>query len=110
MNAAAVLTQDTIETIELKRDVTKHLKQGHRWIFANCFDEARSVKSGVHLLTFKGEALALGIWQGDTQLRFRVLVLAEEPIFRKNNMKRTLELYFETQWRKAVAIRQTFDL
>lgn len=109
MNAAAVLTQDTIETIELKRDVTKHLKQGHRWIFANCFDEGRSVKSGVHLLTFKGEALALGIWQGDTQLRFRVLVLAEEPIFRKNNMKRTLELYFETQWRKAVAIRQTFD-
>lgn len=110
MNAAAVLTQNTIETIELKRDVTKHLKQGHRWIFANCFDGGRAVKSGIHLLTFKGEALALGIWQGDTQLRFRVLVLAEEPIFRKNNMKRTLELYFETQWRKAVAIRKTFDL
>jgi 23S rRNA (cytosine1962-C5)-methyltransferase len=110
MNASAVLTQDTIETIELKRDVTKHLKQGHRWIFANCFDESRSVKSGVHLLTFKGEALALGIWQGDTQLRFRVLVLAEEPIFRKNNMKRTLELYFETQWRKALALRKPFDL
>lgn len=110
MNAAAVLTQETIETIELKRDVTKHLKQGHRWIFANCFDEGRNVKSGVHLLTFKGEPLALGIWQGDTQLRFRVLILAEEPIFRKNNMKRTLELFFETQWRKAVAIRQTFDL
>lgn len=110
MNASAVLTQNTIETIELKRDVTKHLKQGHRWIFANCFDDGRAVKSGVHLLTFKGEALALGIWQGDTQLRFRVLVLAEEPIFRKNNMKRSLELYFETQWRKAVAIRKTFDL
>jgi len=110
MTEPAILFQENIQTIELKRDVTKHLKQGHRWIFANCFDEGRSVKSGIHLLAFKGEPLALGIWQGDTQLRFRVLVLAEEPIFRKNNIKRTLELYFETQWRKAVAIRKTFDL
>ena len=109
MNSEAVIFQDPISTIELKRDVTKHLKQGHRWIFANCFDEGRSFKSGIHLLNYKGEALALGIWQGDTQLRFRVLVLADEPIFRRNNMKRTLELYFESQWRKAVEIRKTFD-
>ena len=110
MTLDAVTFQDTIQTIDLKRDVTKHLKQGHRWIFANCFEEGRSFKSGIHLLNFKGEALALGIWQGDTQLRFRVLVLAEEPIFRRNNVKRTLELYFETQWRKALEIRKAFDL
>lgn len=110
MSPATINVQDTIQTIDLKRDVTKHLKQGHRWIFANCFEEGRAYKSGIHLLSFKGEALALGIWQGDTQLRFRVLVLAEEPIFRKNNVKRTLELYFETQWRKALEIRKSFDL
>ncbi|MBO9666313.1 MAG: class I SAM-dependent rRNA methyltransferase [Bdellovibrio sp.] len=110
MSSAAVTFQDTVETIELKRDVTKHLKQGHRWIFANCFDEGRSVKSGIHLLNYKGETLALGIWQNDTQLKFRVLLLADEPIFRRNNIKRTLELYFESQWRKAVEIRRTFDL
>lgn len=110
MNAAPVTFEDPILTIELKRDVTKHLKQGHRWIFANCFEERRPIKSGIHILNFKGEPLALGIWQGDTQLRFRVLVLADEPIFRRNNMKRTLELYFESQWRKAVEIRKTFDL
>jgi 23S rRNA (cytosine1962-C5)-methyltransferase len=110
LNSEAVIFQDPISTIELKRDVTKHLKQGHRWIFANCFDEGRSFKSGIHLLNYKGEALALGIWQGDTQLRFRVLVLADEPIFRRNNIKRTLELYFESQWRKAVEIRKTFDI
>ena len=110
MNPSAVLFEEPTLTIELKRDVTKHLKQGHRWIFANCFDEGRSVKSGIHLVSYKGEALALGIWQNDTQLKFRVLVLAEEPIFRKNSMKRTLELYFESQWRKAVEIRKTFDL
>lgn len=110
MNPAAITFEEPVHTLELKRDVTKHLKQGHRWIFANCFDEGRSVKSGLHLLSYKGETLALGLWQNDTQLRFRVLVLAEEPIFRKNNIKRTLELYFENQWRKAVALRQTFDL
>ncbi|MEN0059849.1 MAG: class I SAM-dependent rRNA methyltransferase, partial [Bdellovibrio sp.] len=110
MSSAPIISEDSILTIELKRDVTKHLKQGHRWIFANCFEEGRSVKSGIHLLNFKGEAMALGIWQGDTQLRFRVLVLAEDPIFRRNNLKRTLELYFTNQWRKAVEIRKTFDL
>ncbi|MGZ3772172.1 MAG: class I SAM-dependent rRNA methyltransferase [Pseudobdellovibrionaceae bacterium] len=110
MSPVAVIFQDPLLTIELKRDVTKHLKQGHRWIFANCFDDSRTVKSGIHLLNYKGEPLALGIWQGDTQLRFRVLVLADEPIFRRNNIKRSLELYFETQWRKAVEIRKTFDL
>ncbi len=107
MSSAAVTFEEPILTIELKRDVTKHLKQGHRWIFANCFDDGRSAKSGIHLLNYKGEPLALGIWQGDTQLRFRVLVLADEPIFRRNNMPRTLELYFENQWRKAVEIRKT---
>jgi 23S rRNA (cytosine1962-C5)-methyltransferase len=110
MNPGAVTFEEPVLTIELKRDVTKHLKQGHRWIFANGFDPGRSLKSGLHLLNFKGEALALGIWQNDTQLRFRVLVLADDPIFRKNNASRTLELYFESQWRKALEIRKIFDL
>lgn len=110
MSGSPILFEEPVQTLELKRDVVRHLKQGHRWIFANCFDEGRSVKSGVHLLSYKGEALALGIWQGDTQLRFRVLVLAEEPIFRKNNCKRSLELYFESQWRKALEIRKSFNL
>lgn len=110
MSAAAVNFEEPILSIELKRDVTKHLKRGHRWIFANCFEEGRGPKSGIHFLSFKGEPLALGIWQSDTQLRYRVLVLAEEPIFRRNNVKRTLELYFESQWRKAVEIRKTFDM
>ncbi|MBK9323460.1 MAG: class I SAM-dependent rRNA methyltransferase [Bdellovibrionaceae bacterium] len=110
MSFEPVTFEEPVLAVELKRDVTKHLKRGHRWIFANCFEEGRGSKSGVRLLNYKGEPLALGIWQADTQLRFRVLVLAEEPIFRRNNVKRTLELYFETQWRKSVEIRKTFDL
>lgn len=110
MSSGAVNFEEPVHPIELKRDVTKHLKRGHRWIFANCFEDTRATKSGLRLLTFKGEALALGIWQADTQLRFRVLLLADEPIYRRNNIARTLELYFENQWRKALEIRKTFDL
>ncbi len=110
MSLAPINFTEPIATAELKRDVVKHLKQGHRWIFASCFDENPTTKSGVRLLTYKREPIALGIWQGDTQLRFRVLVLTEEPIFRRNNMARTFELYFENQWRKATEIRKVFDL
>jgi len=110
MNSAAVSFAEPVLSIELKRDLAKHLKQGHRWIFASAFEEKRSVPSGIHLITYKKEALALGIWQHDTQLRFRVLILAEDPLFRRNNIKRTLELYFENQWRKALEIRRVFDL
>ncbi|MBV2169171.1 MAG: class I SAM-dependent rRNA methyltransferase [Bdellovibrio sp.] len=110
MTSAAIHLEEALQHVDLKRDVTKHLKRGHRWIFANCFDEARTGKSGIRLLKFKGEPLALGIWQADTQLRFRVLLLTEEPIFRRNNIERTLELYFDSQWRKALEIRKTFDL
>lgn len=110
MSSATIYFEEPIHSVELKRDVTKHLKRGHRWIFANCFEDGRATKSGIRLLTFKGEPLAVGIWQADTQLRFRVLLLTEEPIYRRNNLGRTLELYFENQWRKALEIRKTFDL
>ncbi len=110
MSLDCITFDEPVPSVELKRDLTKHLKQGHRWIFASSFDEKAPAKSGVRLLTYKKETIALGIWQGDTQLRFRVLVLADEPIFRKNNMKRTLELYFENQWRKATALRKAFNL
>lgn len=110
MSQMPINFEEPLQTVELRRDVTKHLKRGHRWIFANCFDEGVAAKSGIRLLSFKKEALALGIWQGDTQLRFRVLVLTDEPIYRKNNIPRTLELYFENQWKKALAIRSSFDL
>jgi hypothetical protein len=30
---------EKLPSLQLERDITKYLKRGHRWAFANCFDE-----------------------------------------------------------------------
>ena len=104
-----VLSPETLPVVRLTRDVTKHLKQGHRWIFANCFDEKERQASGLHALYFKHELVGLGVLQSDTQLRFRLFCLADEPYFRKNSATKTLALWSERQWTNAVRIREGFD-
>lgn len=99
-----------IPTISLNRDITKHLKRGHRWAFANAFDEKAKVKSGLCFLQYRNELVGLGVCQADTQLRFRLLCLADEPIFKKNNPQKTLELWAEHQWKKALQLREFIDL
>jgi 23S rRNA (cytosine1962-C5)-methyltransferase len=99
-----------IPTIQLNRDLTKLLKRGHRWVFANAFDEKLKVNSGLAFLRYKDELLGIGICQADTQLRFRLLCLADEPFFKKNNAPKTLETWANLQWVKAIQLRQSFDL
>lgn len=101
---------EKLNSIQLTRDVTKHLKRGHRWAFANCFDEKQKLTSGLHALYFKNDLVGFGVVQADTQLKFRLFCLADEPYFRKNNATKTFELWSERQWKNAVAIRQSFDL
>ncbi len=96
--------------VQIARDVTKYLKRGHRWAFANCFDEKAKMTSGLHALMFKNELIGFGVVQADTQLRFRLICLADEPFFRKNNAVKTFEMWSERQWKNALRIRQTFDL
>lgn len=103
-------TAENLPSIQLTRDVTKHLKRGHRWIFANCFEENSKLKSGLYSLYLKKEFIAIGVLQSDTQLRFRLLCLNDEPYFRKNNAAKTLDMWFERQWKNALQIRQVFDL
>ncbi|MFN3698544.1 MAG: class I SAM-dependent rRNA methyltransferase [Pseudobdellovibrio sp.] len=104
-------TQDfPVQRLDLSRDLTKHLKRGHRWIFANCIDEKNKIKSGLASIYYRNELLGVGICQHDTQLRFRLLCLAEEQIFRKNNIARTFEFWSEKQWNNAIRIRQSFNL
>jgi len=105
-----IKSPESLPSIHLMRDVTKHLKRGHRWIFANCFDDKDKVTSGLHALYFKKELIGFGIVQADTQLRFRVLCLNDETYFRKNNPIKTFEFWTERQWANAVRIRQIFDL
>lgn len=100
---------EALPSLQLTRDVTKHLKRGHRWIFANCFEPGGQQNSGFHALYFKNELMGIGVLQADTQLRFRLFCLAEEPYFRKNNAAKTLELWFQRQWKNALKIRESID-
>jgi 23S rRNA (cytosine1962-C5)-methyltransferase len=91
------------KTIHMTRDLTKHLKRGHRWIFADCFDSKIEVENGIYELRFKQEPVAFGIVQADTQLRFRVLCLSDDVSFGK------LQNWANAQFDKAVALRKNFS-
>jgi 23S rRNA (cytosine1962-C5)-methyltransferase len=95
-----------VSELSLIRDVNKHLLRGHRWIFADCFD-GKAV-NGLGILKSRNETLAFGIVQGDTQLRFRVLTLTEEPFVRVNNLEHSLKVWSELQLTKALALRSSF--
>lgn len=105
-----VRSPETLPVLQLTRDVLKHLKRGHRWIFAGGVEESKSATSGLRALYYKNDLIGFGVLQADTQLRFRVFCLSDEPYFRKNNAARTFELWSERQWKNAVKIRQNFDL
>lgn len=102
--------RDSIPTLNIHRDLTKHLKRGHRWVFANAFSEKERAVSGLVSLRYKDENLGLGIYQSDTQLRFRLMCAGDEFYFKKNNLPRTLEIWVDHQWQKALTLRQVFDL
>ncbi len=94
--------------INLIRDVSKHLKRGHRWIFADCFDQKERHKEGLSILKSRNEVLGIGLVQPDTQLRFRVLCLSEENFVRPNNNEHTIKFWAEVQWKKAIELRKNF--
>lgn len=97
-----------IPEVHLIRDVSKHLKRGHRWIFADCFDQNAKYNAGIAILKSRNEVLGFGIVQPDTQLRFRMLALSDEPFVRNNNLFHTLTVWSEVQWKKAVELRKYF--
>ena len=94
------LTEGKTPEIHLIRDVSKHLKRGHRWIFADCFDRNDKSKGGVALLKSKNEVMGIGLVQPDTQLRFRMLSLSDENFFRAGNVLHTLSQWSEQQWKR----------
>jgi len=96
----------TIPDIQLIRDVNKHLLRGHRWVFADCFDG--KTPTGLAVLKSRNESIAIGLVQADTQLRFRLLCLCEEPYVRMNNIPETLLKWSEIQFSRALEIRANF--
>ena len=93
----------THQSIQLTRDLTRNLKRGHRWIFADCFDAKIEVIDGLYELKYKNETIAFGIVQANTQLRFRLLALADDTSFKK------LKDWVQSQFNKAVSIRKNFS-
>lgn len=94
--------------ISLTRDITKHLKRGHRWIFSDCFDPKEKVQSGICELFFKGDSIAVGVVQADVQLRFRVLYLSEEFFVKKGNPAASLGAYAKILIDRACLLRMNF--
>lgn len=101
---------EKLPSAQLSRDVTKHLKRGHRWVFANCFNDKDKFKTGLHALYNKKELIGFGFLQSDSDLRFRMFCLSDEPFFRKNSAAKTFALWSERQWKNALRLRETIDL
>lgn len=97
-----------LPAIFLTRDITKHLKRGHRWIFSDCFDGKDKIKNGFYELQLKGVPIAHGIVQADTQLRFRLLYLLDEKFVNKNSFKDSFKSYVDVELRKAFDLRLNF--
>jgi len=107
-----VVVPTQIPTISLQRDISKHLKRGHRWIYSDSFgSQSDSLKnySGLAYLHIKNEPLGIGIYQADSPLRFRMFCLADEPFYKKNDLIKTLTHWSQQQWKKAVEVRSAFD-
>lgn len=100
---------ENIESVSLTKDLSKHIKRGHRWVFASSIEETKK-PFGIYLLKYKNEPMALGIYQPDTQLKFRILCTADEWYFKKNNLKKTIEIYADFNWKRTMDLRLHFDL
>lgn len=103
-----------VPTLQLSRDLTRHLKRGHRWVYADSFNtdknNEKKVRSGLSFLSYKKEILGVGFHHSNSALRFRMLCLADEPYFKPKNVTQTLTYWSEFQWNRAIQIRQSFDL
>ena len=100
--------RNNLPIIHLTRDITKHLKRGHRWISADCFEEKERMKSGLYELHHRGTPIAIGIVQVDTELRFRLLFLTDEKFYNKKNIQETLLKCAQIELNKAFALRKNF--
>jgi len=89
---------------DLIRDVTKHVKRGHRWIFSDCFASTEKFQDGPALVTFKKQQLAFVVVQKDTHLRARIIALLNE----KDSVDYQLKKYFQSQWSKTLELRAQF--
>lgn len=83
--------------LKLSRDLTRHLKRGNPWVFADTLIEKPKAKSGTlaHLYSPKDEFLGTGIYCPEINLSFRMLAIGEKkilPQLLRSRMLRALDL------------------
>lgn len=102
--------QSELSYLDLNRDLTKHLKRGHRWIYASAVLESKQRSTPFVFISYKKEILGLGFHQPESLLRFRMFCLKEEVFFNKNNPNKTLAQWSDHQWQKALSLRKSINL
>lgn len=107
-NLSLVSLPAKIPQLVLLRDVTKHLKRGHLWVFKDCFEAKQKFSSGVVELIHKKDSLGFAVFQEDTQLTCRVLFLNDDAHTRKNNQALTFKLWSQNNWKRALILRSHF--
>jgi 23S rRNA (cytosine1962-C5)-methyltransferase len=78
--------------LTLNRDLSKHLKRGNPWVFADVIATKPDAPAGsvAHLYTHRNEFLGSGFYCPQTNLTFRMVILAEKKIL-YNNLKARME-------------------
>jgi len=81
--------------IKLTRDLTKHIKRGNPWVFADAIEKAtHSDGSYGILVTHKNEVLAHGYYASSVNLSFRILNVGDKKVTQgeiKARLTRALE-------------------
>lgn len=66
------------QRLKLTRDVSKHIKRGNPWVFADAIDKIKAPEGSYAILaSHKGEVLAHGFYSPSINLAFRVLNLGD---------------------------------
>ena len=111
-----LLEQKKYPTLLLHRDLIKHIKRGHRWIYADATKASKDVKSsiptGIVGVQYKNEFLGWGVYQSDSPLSLRMLCLTEEVPSKKIDSSLTnvnLQNHMHVQWQKALQVRKSVD-
>ena len=69
-------------TLNMSRDLTKHIKRGNPWVFSDVLSKPPKADSGVvaNLMSSKGELLGQGFYCPKINLAFRMLSLGKRKI------------------------------
>jgi 23S rRNA (cytosine1962-C5)-methyltransferase len=75
--------------LKLTRDISKHLKRGNPWVFADVVEKIKGIDGAYAVLnSHKGEVVAHGFYSPHINLTFRVLTLGDKRLTQSEIQKR----------------------